>query len=381
MYVIPYLISSAFSINHFFCESFIYRIINKIKLDKEPQDRKDVELKTWELLKKNGKEGRRTGLGFTGLADSLAAIGLKYDSQQALLQIDSIMRTKFQGEIDSTIDLSIQRGSFKGFSSDIEKLSDFVSKMMYLEFPEAWERMQEYGRRNVSFSTVAPTGTLSLLTQTSSGIEPVYMLSYKRRKKVNSPTKKSVTDNLGDHWEEYQVYHPKLDLWSKVTGNKDFEKSPYWGSEAKEINWEKRIAIQKVIKNYYVRRLNQNVVNVDIYINGDVYNSLTDHQKYAMEVASEAMITRNITNRAVENGKALIDLTENHGVKLWDTPADYFTEYMNAAQATLKKNAASNAFFKEVYEHMTAHAKIVVPFIAQMETSDASIGTAFASQQ
>ncbi len=100
-----------------------------------------------------------------------------------------------------------------------------------------------------------------------------------------------------------------------------------------------------------------------------------------MEVASEAMITRNITNRAVENGKALIDLTENHGVKLWDTPADYFTEYMNAAQATLKKNAAENAFFKEVYEHMTAHAKIVVPFISQMETSDASIGTAFAKQQ
>jgi TRAP-type mannitol/chloroaromatic compound transport system substrate-binding protein len=138
---------------------------------------------------------------------------------------------------------------------------------------------------------------------------------------------------------------------------------------------------QKVLKNYYLQGLHQNVVNGDIYINGDVYKSLTDHQKYAMEIASEAMITRNITNRAVENGKALIDLTTNHGVILHDTPADYFTEYMNAAQATLKKNAAENPFFKEVYEHMTAHAKIVVPFIAQMETSDAAIGTAFASQQ
>jgi len=138
---------------------------------------------------------------------------------------------------------------------------------------------------------------------------------------------------------------------------------------------------QKVLKNYYLQGLHQNVVYGDIYINGDVYNSLTEHQKYAMEIASEALITRNITNRAVENGKALIDLTQNHGVILWDTPADYFTEYMNAAQATLKKNAAENAFFKEVYDHMTAHAKIVVPFIAQMETSDASIGTAFASQQ
>ena len=94
---------------------------------------------------------------------------------------------------------------------------------------------------------------------------------------------------------------------------------------------------QKVLKNYYLQGLHQNVVNGDIYINGDVYKSLTDHQKYAMEVASEAMITRNITNRAVENGKALIDLTENHGVILHDTPADYFVEYMNAAQATIKK--------------------------------------------
>ena len=99
-----------------------------------------------------------------------------------------------------------------------------------------------------------------------------------------------------------------------------------------------------------------------------------------MEVASEAMITRNITNRAVENGKALIDLTQNHGVKLWDTPADYFTEYERCSSYS-KKNAAENAFFKQVYEHMTEHAKVVVPFIAQMETSDASIGSAFAAQQ
>jgi TRAP-type mannitol/chloroaromatic compound transport system substrate-binding protein len=138
---------------------------------------------------------------------------------------------------------------------------------------------------------------------------------------------------------------------------------------------------QKVLKNYYLQGLHQNVVNGDIYINKDVYNSLTEHQKYAMEIASEAMITRNATNRAVENGKALIELTSKHGVILHDTPADYFVEYMNAAQATIAKNAAENAFFKEVYDHMTAHAKIVVPFVAQMETSNASIGTAFAKQQ
>lgn len=237
----------------------IERIINKIKSDNEPQYIKDVELKTWELLQKNGFEGRRTGLGFTGLADSLAALNLKYDSEKALLQIDAIMRTKFQGEIDSTIDLSIQRGSFVGYNPEVEKLSDFVSKMMYVEFPEAWKRMQEYGRRNVSFSTVAPTGTLSLLTQTSSGIEPVYMLSYKRRKKVNKPNTNSTTDELGDHWEEFDVYHPKLTEWTEVTGLTDIKRSPYWGNEAQEIDWERRIAIQKIIQKYTTHSISSTV--------------------------------------------------------------------------------------------------------------------------
>jgi TRAP-type mannitol/chloroaromatic compound transport system substrate-binding protein len=138
---------------------------------------------------------------------------------------------------------------------------------------------------------------------------------------------------------------------------------------------------QKVLKNYYLQGLHQNVVNGDVFFNKDVYNKLTDQEKYAMEIASEAMITRNITNRAVENGKALIELTTKHGVILHDTPADYFVEYMAAAKATILKNSKENKFFDEVYQHMTAHAKIVVPFIAQMETSDASIGTAFANAQ
>ncbi len=237
----------------------IDRILKKIERDKEPDFIKDVERRTWDLLYKNGKEGRRTGLGFTGLADALAAMNVKYDSEKAQLEIDAIMRTKFQGEIDSTIDMAITRGSFKGFSPEFEKVSDFVSKMMYIEFPEAWERMQIYGRRNVSFSTVAPTGTLSLLTQTSSGIEPVYMLSYKRRKKVNQPSEASVTDSLGDHWEEYEVYHPKLAIWKSKNPNKSLQDSPYWGSTAQEIDWQRRIVIQKTIQKYTTHSISSTI--------------------------------------------------------------------------------------------------------------------------
>jgi TRAP-type mannitol/chloroaromatic compound transport system substrate-binding protein len=135
---------------------------------------------------------------------------------------------------------------------------------------------------------------------------------------------------------------------------------------------------QKVLKHYYLQGLHQVVVNADIYINGDVYNGLTDHQKKALEVAANASLTRALAYRIYENGKALKDLTENHGVQLHDTPADYFSEYMNAAKASLEKNAAENAFFKEVWDSQKAFAEIAVPFWAGAQTSNASLGQAFA---
>ena len=135
---------------------------------------------------------------------------------------------------------------------------------------------------------------------------------------------------------------------------------------------------QKVLKHYYLQGLHQVVVNADIYINGDVYNGLTDHQKKVLEVAANASLTKALAYRIYENGKALKDLTENHGVQLHDTPADYFSEYMNAAKASLEKNAAENAFFKEVWDSQKAFAEIAVPFWAGAQTSNANLGQAFA---
>ena len=135
---------------------------------------------------------------------------------------------------------------------------------------------------------------------------------------------------------------------------------------------------QKVLKHYYLQGLHQVVVNADLYLNGDVYNGLTDHQKKAFEVAANASLTRSLAYRIYENGKALKDLTENHGVQLHDTPADYFSAYMNAAKASLEKNAAENAFFKEVWDSQKAFAEIAVPFWAGAQTSNANLGQAFA---
>ncbi|WP_417525255.1 TRAP transporter substrate-binding protein [Marinovum sp.] len=135
---------------------------------------------------------------------------------------------------------------------------------------------------------------------------------------------------------------------------------------------------QKVLKHYYLQGLHQVVVNADLYINGDVYEGLTDLEKKALEVAANASLSKSMSYRIYENGKALKDLTENHGVILHDTPADYFTEYMAAAKAALETNAAENEFFAEVWQSQKDFAEVAVPFWAGAQTSNANLGRAFA---
>ena len=138
---------------------------------------------------------------------------------------------------------------------------------------------------------------------------------------------------------------------------------------------------QKVLKHYYLQGLHQVVVNADMYINGDVWDSLTPAQQRAMEIAADASLIRSLSYRIYENGKALKDLTENHGVILHDTPADYFPAYMDAARASLEKNAAENAFFAEVWNSQKAFADIAVPFWAGAQTSNAALGQAYAKSK
>ncbi len=137
----------------------------------------------------------------------------------------------------------------------------------------------------------------------------------------------------------------------------------------------------KVLKNYYLQGLHQVVVNADIYINGDVYRSLTPLQQKALEVAANASLMKSMAYRIYENGKALKDLTENKGVILRDTPADYFPQYMEAAKASLEKNAANNAFFKKVWDSQKAFADIAVPFWAGAQTSNAKLGMAYVNSK
>ena len=247
------------------------RILEKIHSDPEPGPIKRIERETWQLLRDTGQKGRRTGLGFTALADTLAALGLKFDSDKAIEVAESIMKEKCRAEFDSSIDMAIERGKFEDFDTEIEESSDFV-KMMKEELPEVHERMMANGRRNISLSTVAPTGTLSMLAQTSSGIEPVFLLSYKRRRKVN-PSEKNVkvdfVDDMGDSWEEFTIYHPKVKEWMDATNQTSLEKSPYYQATAQEIDWKQRVKMQSIIQKYVTHSISS-TINLPNEIEPDV---------------------------------------------------------------------------------------------------------------
>jgi ribonucleoside-diphosphate reductase alpha chain len=238
----------------------VKKILEKIERDPEDELIKNVERDTWKLLYENGKKGRRTGLGFTALADVMAALRIKFDSEEAVTMTDHIMQQKLKAEFDSSIDMAIERGKFDGFDPEIEHTSEFVG---FLEdkFPQLHHRMMQYGRRNVSISTVAPTGTVSMLAQTSSGIEPVFMLSYKRRRKLmgQENVQPDFVDENGDQWQEFDIYHPKLKEWMKLYPEKSVEQSPYFGATAPEIDWQKRIEIQAVIQKYVTHSISSTI--------------------------------------------------------------------------------------------------------------------------
>jgi ribonucleoside-diphosphate reductase alpha chain len=273
----------------------IDRILTKVEEDPEPQFIKQVELDTWNQLRESGERGRRTGYGFTALGDTLAMLGMHYDSREALMEVRRIMQTKMASELQSTIDMAEQRGPFPAWDKDLEfKLSSDERTIFYMirkEFPTLFERMMQVGRRNISWSTVAPVGSLSLLAclghtnkrsyfSTTSGIEPVFnvkpnTLWHVRRKKIN-PSDKDVivdfTDDMGDKWQEFRVFHEGFQMWADINfpelslqemPEEDLSLlvgySPYGGSGSSEISWQKRIEMQAIVQHYTTHSISSTI--------------------------------------------------------------------------------------------------------------------------
>ncbi|MEM6802994.1 MAG: adenosylcobalamin-dependent ribonucleoside-diphosphate reductase, partial [Bacteroidota bacterium] len=198
----------------------IDKILEKIASDPEHEEIKRTERILWEKIKDKCNQGRRTGVGITAEGDMLAALSLRYGTDEALVFSEKVHRTLAINAYRSSVDMAKDRGAFPIFDAEREKNNPFIKRLRKAN-KSLYDDMVKYGRRNIALLTVAPTGTTSLMTQTSSGIEPVFMVSYKRRRKVN-PNDKSVkvdfVDEVGDAWEEYHVFHHKFLTWLEVNG-------------------------------------------------------------------------------------------------------------------------------------------------------------------
>ena len=244
----------------------VNRIIEKIESDPESLEIKRTELTLWQKIKTKAIQGRRTGVGITAEGDMLAALGYKYGTPEATDFSTDIHKKLALAAYRSSVTMAKDRGAFPIYDSKREENNPMVIRIKEAD-EDLYNDMVKYGRRNIALLTIAPTGTTSLMTQTSSGIEPVFMVSYKRRRKVN-PNDKQVkvdfVDEVGDSWEEYHVFHHKFTTWLEVNGynaaevekmdeedlNKIIAKSPYYGATANDVDWVEKVRLQGAVQKW-----------------------------------------------------------------------------------------------------------------------------------
>ena len=265
----------------------IDRIIAKIQSDPQSDEVKHTELHLWEKIKDKTLKGRRTGVGITAEGDMIAALGLRYGTQEATDKAVEVQRTLALSAYRSSVNLAKERGAFPVYSAEREAQNPFILRIKEHD-PALYAEMQQYGRRNIACLTIAPTGTTSLMTQTTSGIEPVFMPVYKRRRKVN-PNDTAVhvdfVDETGDSFEEYIVYHPKFLTWMKVQGL-DTEKrysqeeidelvarSPYYKATANDVDWLMKVRMQGAIQKWVDHSISV-TVNLPNQVDEDLVNRL-----------------------------------------------------------------------------------------------------------
>ncbi len=263
----------------------IDNILNKIESDPEEEEVRLVELRLWQKIKDKCIEGRRTGIGITAEGDMLAALGYRYGTPEANDFSVHIHKTLATEAYRSSVKLAGDRGAFPVYDSTREADNPFIQRIKEAD-PALYAEMQEKGRRNIALLTIAPTGSVSILTQTTSGIEPVFMVAYKRRRKVN-PNDKNVrvdfTDEVGDTWEEYNVFHHKFVDWLEVNGYNVEEvrhmkeealqdvirRSPYYKATANDVDWVAKVHMQGAVQKWV-----DHSISVTVNVPGNVTKEL-----------------------------------------------------------------------------------------------------------
>lgn len=244
------------------------KIIAKIDSDPEAEEIKSVEKNLWLNIKMKCLEGRRTGFGITAEGDMLAAMGYRYGTEDATNFSIEVHKALACAAYGSSVIMAKERGAFPLYDANREKLNPFIQRLAEAD-PKMYTEMVANGRRNIALLTIAPTGTVSICTQTTSGIEPVFLVNYKRRKKINpndkdSSTHKIIKDESGDYFEEYNVFHPKFIDWLRVNNydvdavmqmkdeelNKIIEVSPYYKATSADIDWVNKVKMQGDIQKW-----------------------------------------------------------------------------------------------------------------------------------
>jgi len=251
------------------------RIIHKIETDPELEEVKARELNMWIEVRSKCSDGRRTGTGITALGDAVAGLGVKYGSDKSIEITESIYKVLKFGAYRSSVDMAKEIGAFPIWDAELEKDNPFLNRITN-EFAilddgsnhfiaesgeELYNDMQKYGRRNIALLTTAPVGTVSNLVNllddiygSTSGIEPAYLVSYDRFKKINPGDTHNArvdrVDDMGDKWQKFTVYHPGVKAWQKVTGKIDVKESPYWGCCAGDLDWRQRVKLQAAAQRH-----------------------------------------------------------------------------------------------------------------------------------
>jgi ribonucleoside-diphosphate reductase alpha chain len=254
----------------------IDRIIAKIQADPEAIDIKRRELELWQNVHKMTASTRRTGLGLTGVADAIAMLNVKYGSDESIEFVEKIYKALEVSSWRSSCVMAAERGAFELFDASLEKDHEFIQRILSLD-TDLRQLYDMSGRRNIAVTTTSPAGSISCLTRTTSGIEPVVFLKFKRRRKLTHSeegVKPDFVDKNGDKWQEYESLHPGLKRWMDITGDPDITHSPYYGATCSDIDWKKSIDMLAVAMRYVDHSISKTVnlpANVDRQVVEDVY--------------------------------------------------------------------------------------------------------------
>lgn len=257
----------------------VERIIRKVESDTESPDIRERELELWRGIRDAAHGGRRTGAGVTGVGDTVAALGIRYGSNESIRFVDNLYRALCLASYGESVKMASERGAFPVWTQEADSRSPHIQKVLgELDEPTRALAMST-GRRNIACNTTAPVGTISLLTRTTSGIEPAFMLSYKRRRKVQAGdpnVRVDFVDETGDSWQEYTVYHPGFEKWMSVSGKSDPKRSPYAGATANEIDWTKSIELQAAAQKWIDHAISRTVnlpANTPVSVVDELYKT------------------------------------------------------------------------------------------------------------